>query len=166
MARLLFFFKCVLTLCRIDFRMQSNLTITCPNSICFSIMKSENFQLSSQKSFSREVCVANGQKKGKSIYSLLSAYALLSHPFLHIYQYTIFGEISKGCFLKQLWTIVMWNIEKFILQSIKKVSRNIREDLIWFAEQMWFWSFPCSYEIDWIMAGYIQLVNTYVHYTR
>ena len=29
-------------------------------------MKSENFQLSSQKSFSSEVCVAIGQKKEKS----------------------------------------------------------------------------------------------------
>ena len=85
----LHFQMCVNTICRIDFRMQFNLTIICPNSICFSIMKPENFQLSSQKSFSSEVCVANGQKKGKSIHSisLLSIYALLSHPFLHIVQY-------------------------------------------------------------------------------
>ena len=77
--------------------MQFNLTITCPNSICFSIMKSENFQLSSQKSFSSEVCVAIGQKKEKSIHSLLSTYALPSHPFLHIDQY-IFGKILKDVF--------------------------------------------------------------------
>ena len=85
----LHFQMCVNTICRIDFRMQFNLTIICPNSICFSIMKPENFQLSSQKSFLSEVCVANGQKKGKSIHSisLLSIYALLSHPFLHIVQY-------------------------------------------------------------------------------
>ena len=53
----------------------------------------------SEKFFKWGLC-SNWAKKGKSIYSLLSTYALLSHPFLHIYQYTIFGEISKGCFLK------------------------------------------------------------------
>ena len=86
------------------FRMQFNLTITCPNSICFSIMKSENFQLSSQKSFSSEVCVAIGQKKEKLFIACYLPICITISP-ISTYRSIYLWENSKGCFLKQLWTM-------------------------------------------------------------